>query len=221
MARNPEAAAVELEAQRAQAAEAAYKLINQRNAETIVDYIYEFDEGMKGHTDITEEAKNQFVFKTLRKLNSTLLDIIDKDTLLPQYQQQVADAKEWGKTVDDIMAVISQSDRDNAWKENTLKNIDTIVENSNNKTEILANLEKVIDDVNNLDATSSLDYVLNGLESLGYQRDATTLENRRQRKTREAEEKRKKEEETKKVEAETKEAAEKKVSQSSTDNIEF
>lgn len=221
MAKNPEAAAVELEAQRAQAAEAAYKLINQRNAETIADYINEFDEGMKGHADITDEAKNQFVFKTLRKLNSTLLDTIDEDTMLPQYQQQVADAKEWGKTVDDIMAVISQSDRDDTWKENTLKNIDTIVENSNNKAEILASLEKVIDDVNNSDATSSLDYILNGLESLGYQRDATTLENRKQRKTREAEEKRKKEEETKKVEAETKEAAEKKVSQSSTDNIEF
>jgi hypothetical protein len=221
MARNPEAAAVELEAQRAQAAEAAYKLINQRNAETIVDYINEFDEGIKGHADISDEAKNQFVFKTLRKLNSTLLDTIDEDTLLPQYQQQVADAKEWGKTVDDIMAVISQSDRDNAWKENTLKNIDTIVENSNNKAEILASLEKVIDDVNNPDATSSLDYVLNGLESLGYQRDATTLENRKQRKTREAEEKRKKEEEAKKVEAETNAAAEKKVSQSSTDNIEY
>lgn len=221
MARNSEAAAVELEAQRAQAAEAAYKLINQRNAETIVDYINEFDEGMKGHTDITEEAKNQFVFKTLRKLNSTLLDIIDEDTLLPQYQQQVADAKEWGKTVDDIMAVISQSDKDDTWKENTLKNIDTIVENSNNKAEIMASLEKVIDDVNNPDATSSLDYVLNSLENLGYQRDATTLENRKQRKTREAEEKRKKEEEAKKVEAETNAAAEKKVSQSSTDNIEF
>ncbi len=221
MAKNPEAAAVELEAQRAQAAEAAYKLINQRNAETIADYINEFDEGMKGHANITDEAKNQFVFKTLRKLNSTLLDTIDEDTLLPQYQQQVADAKEWGKTVDDIMAVISQSDRDDAWKENTLKNIDTIVENSNNKAEILASLEKVIDDVNNLDATSSLDYVLNGLESLGYQRDATTLENRKQRKTREAEEKRKKEEEAKKVETETKAAAEKKASQSSTDNIEY
>lgn len=221
MAKNPEAAAVELEAQRAQAAEAAYKLINQRNAETIADYINEFDEGMKGHADITDEAKNQFVFKTLRKLNSTLLDIIDEDTLLPQYQQQVADAKEWGKTVDDIMAVISQSDRDDTWKENTLKNIETIVENSNNKAEILTSLEKVIDDVNNPDATNSLDYVLNGLESLGYQRDATTLENRKQRKVREAEEKRKKEEEAKKVEAETKTAAEKKVSQSSTDNIEF
>ena len=221
MAKNPEAAAVELEARRAQAAEAAYKLINQRNAETIADYINEFDEGMKGHADITEEAKNQFVFKTLRKLNSTLLDTIDEDTLLPQYQQQVANAKEWGKTVDDIMAVISQSDRDDAWKENTLKNIDTIVENSNNKAEILASLEKVIDDVNNPDATSSLEYVLNGLESLGYQRDATTLENRKQRKIREAEEKRKKEEEAKKVETETKAAAEKKASQSSTDNIEF
>lgn len=221
MAKNPEAAAVELEAQRAQAAEAAYKLINQRNAETIADYINEFDEGMKGHADITDEAKNQFVFKTLRKLNSTLLDTIDEDTLLPQYQQQVADAKEWGKTVEDIMAVISQSDRDDVWKENTLKNIDTIVENSNNKAEILASLEKVIDDVNNPDATSSLDYVLNGLESLGYQRDATTLENRKQRKTREAEEKKKKEEEAKKVEAETKATAEKKANQSSTDNIEF
>ena len=221
MAKNSEAAAVELEAQRAQAAEAAYKLINQRNAETIADYINEFDESMKGHADITDEAKNQFVFKTLRKLNSTLLDTIDEDTLLPQYQQQVADAKEWGKTVDDIMAVISQSDRDDAWKENTLKNIETIVENSNNKAEILASLEKVIDDVNNPDATSSLDYVLNSLESLGYQRDATTLENRKQRKTREAEEKKKKEEEAKKVETETKAAAEKKVSQSSTDNIEY
>lgn len=221
MAKNPEAAAVELEAQRAQAAEAAYKLINQRNAETTADYINEFDEGMKGHTDITDEAKNQFVFKTLRKLNSTLLDTIDEDTMLPQYQQQVADAKEWGKTVDDIIAVISQSDRNDAWKENTLKNIDTIVENSNNKAEILASLEKAIDDVNSPDATSSLDYVLNGLESLGYQRDATTLENRKQRKTREAEEKRKKEEEAKKVETETKAAAEKKVSQSSTDNIEY
>ena len=221
MAKNPEAAAVELEAQRAQAAETAYKLINQRNAETIADYINEFDEGMKGHADITDEAKNQFVFKTLRKLNSTLLDTIDEDTLLPQYQQQVKDAKEWGKTVDDIMAVISQSDRDNAWKENTLKNIDTIVENSNNKAEILVSLEKVIDDVNNPEAIDSLDYVLNGLEGLGYQRDATTLENRKQRKIREAEEKRKKEEEAKKVEAETKAAAEKKVSQSSTDNIEY
>ena len=221
MAKNPEAAAVELEAQRAQAAEAAYKLINQRNAETIADYINEFDEGMKGHADITDEAKNQFVFKTLRKLNSTLLDTIDEDTLLPQYQQQVKDAKEWGKTVDDIMAVISQSDRDDAWKENTLKNIDTIVETSNNKAEILASLEKVIDDVNNPEATNSLDYVLNGLESLGYQRDATTLENRKQRKVRETEEKRKKEEEAKKVETETKAAAEKKASQSSTDNIEF
>lgn len=221
MAKNPEAAAVELETQRAQAAEAAYKLINQRNAETIADYINEFDEGMKGHADITDAAKNQFVFKTLRKLNSTILDTIDEDTMLPQYQQQVADAKEWGKTVDDIMAVISQSDRDDAWKENTLKNIDTIVENSNNKAEILASLEKVIDEVNNPDATSSLDYVLNGLESLGYQRDATTLENRKQRKTREVEEKRKKEEEAKKVETETKAAAEKKASQSSTDNIEY
>lgn len=211
MAKNPEAAAVELESQRAQAAEAAYKLINQRNAESVADYINQFDESMKGHNDITEDAKNQFIFKTLRKLNSNLLDIIDNDTLLPKYQQQVSAAKEWEKTVSDIEAVISQSDKSEEWKENAFKNIDNIVEASNTKEDILNALEKIVDDTNNSEASRDFEYLLEGMERQGYQRDATILENRKQRKQREEDERKKKEVEQKKVEEESKKAADKKV----------
>lgn len=211
MAKNPEAAAVELESQRAQAAEAAYKLINQRNAESVVDYINQFDESMKGHNDITEDAKNQFIFKTLRKLNSNLLDIIDNDTLLPKYQQQVTVAKEWEKTVSDIEAVISQSDKSDEWKENAFKNIDNIVEASNTKEDILNALEKIVDDSNNSEASSDFEYLLEGMERQGYQRDATILENRKQRKQREEDERKKKEDKQKKVKEESKKAADKKV----------
>lgn len=211
MAKNPEAAAVELEAQRAQAAEAAYKLINQRNAESVADYVNQFDESMKGHNDITEDAKNQFIFKTLRKLNSNLLDIIDNDTLLPKYQQQVTAAKEWEKTVSDIEAVISQSDKSDEWKENAFKNIDNIVEASNTKEDILNALEKIIDDTNNSEASNDFEYLLEGMKRQGYQRDATILENRKQRKQREEDERKKKEDKQKKVEEESKKAADKKV----------
>lgn len=211
MAKNPEAAAVELESQRAQAAEAAYKLINQRNAESVADYINQFDESMKGHNDITEDAKNQFIFKTLRKLNSNLLDIINNDTLLPKYQQQVTAAKEWEKTVSDIEAVISQSDKSDEWKENAFKNIDNIVEASNTKEDILNALEKIVDDTNNSEASNDFEYILEGMERQGYQRDATILENRKQRKQREEDERKKKEDKQKKVKEESKKAADKKV----------
>lgn len=218
MAKNPEAAAVELEAQRAQAAEAAYKLINQRNAESVADYINQFGESMKGHNDITEDAKNQFIFKTLRKLNSNLLDIIDNDTLLPKYQQQVTAAKEWEKTVSDIEAVISQSDKSDEWKENAFKNIDNIVEASNTKEDILNALEKIINDTNNSEASNDFEYILEGMERQGYQRDATILENRKQRKQREEDERKEKEDKQKKVEEESKKAADKKVEKQQEEN---
>lgn len=218
MAKNPEAAAVELETQRAQAAEAAYKLINQRNAESVADYVNQFDESMSGHNDITEDAKNQYIFKTLRKLNSNLLDIIDNDTLLPKYQQQVSAAKEWEKTVSDIEAVISQSDKSEEWKENAFKNIDNIVEASNTKEDILNALEKIVDDTNNSEASRDFEYLLEGMERQGYQRDATILENRKQRKQREENERKKKEDKQKKVEEESKKAADKKVEKQQEEN---
>jgi hypothetical protein len=146
MAKNPEAAAVQLEAQREQSADTAYRLINQRNAETITDFINQFDEGMKGHDDISQDTKNEFVLRTLRKIHPALLDIIEEDRLLPQYEQQARDAKEWGKVVADIDAVINNSEESQEWKNNISKSISNVVENASNKDVIMANLEKVIDD---------------------------------------------------------------------------
>ena len=213
MAQNPEAAAVSLEAQRLQSAEAAYKLIGQRNAETVADYINKFDEGLKNRSGISEDSKNNYVFRTLRKLNTGLLDIIDEDSMLPKYQQQVVDAKEWGKVVEDVASVISQSDKGEDWQNNILKNIDTIVESANNKEEIMSALEKVIDDTEGSESSKDFEYILDGMRKLGYLRDATIIENRKQRKEREAEEAKKKEEEKKKVDEAAKNAAEKEVAE--------
>lgn len=211
MAQNPEAAAVSLETQRLQSAEAAYKLIGQRNAETIADFINKFDEGLKNRSDISEDSKKNYVFRTLRKLNTGLLDIIDEDSMLPKYQQQVVDAKEWGKVVEDIASIISQSDKGEDWQNNILKNIDTIVESANNKEEIMSALEKVVDDTEGSESSKDFEYILDGMRKLGYLRDATIIESRKQRKQREAKEAKKKEEEKNKVDEAAKNAADKKT----------
>lgn len=194
MAQNPEAAAVALEAQRAQEADTAYKLINQRNAETVADFINQFEEGMKGHDDVSQDQKNEFVFRALRKMSPTLLDIIENDNMLPQYQQQVQDAKEWGNTVADVKAVIDNAEESQQWKDNVMRNVEQIVENANNRDDIMTNLEKVIDDVQNPQVAQDFEKVLNGLGQLGYQRDATVIESRKQRKEREAAEAQRKKE---------------------------
>ena len=208
---NPEAAAVDFESQRAMAAEAAYGLINRRNAESIAAFLNEYDEAMKTHSDIGEEAKNYFAFRTLRKIAPTLLDIIDEEKMLPQYQHQVEMAKEWGKVTGDINAIISNADRDETWKTNLRKNMDVVVESANNKEGILSNLEKVVDDTDGSEASKDFDYVLKELEKIGYQRDATVIENRKDRREREEAARKKKEEIKEKLDKEVEAAAKKKA----------
>lgn len=208
---NPEAAAVDFESQRAMAAEAAYGLINHRNAESIVAFLNEYDDAMKNHSDIDEETKNHFVFRTLRKIAPTLLDIIDEEKMLPQYQHQVKMAKEWGKVTGDINAIISNADRDETWKANLRKNMDIVVEAANNKEGILSNLEQVVDDTDGSEASKDFDYVLKELEKIGYQRDATVLENRKDRREREEAARKKREEIKEKLDKEVEAAAKKKA----------
>ena len=208
---NPEAAAVDFESQRAMAAEAAYGLINHRNAESIAAFLNEYDDAMKNHSDIDEETKNHFVFRTLRKIAPTLLDIIDEEKMLPQYQHQVKMAKEWGKVTGDINAIISNADRDETWKANLRKNMDIVVEAANNKEGILSNLEQVVDDTDGSEASKDFDYVLKELEKIGYQRDATVLENRKDRREREEAARKKREEIKEKLDKEVEAAAKKKA----------
>lgn len=211
MAKNPEAAAYAVERQRAAAAQSAAMLFNQRSAETIAETITAALNGLKGHSDISQETKDQLVYYALRKAHSRLLDIIDKDNLLPGYAQQVKNAKEWAGVTEDIEAVISSSDRTDEEKKNLKENIKRVLENTTTKEQIMTTLEKVIDDVENPDAVRDFETVLKGLERLGYQRNATILESRKERLEREAKEKEKQEAEKKRIEEETKAAAEKAV----------
>ena len=211
MIENPEAAAFALESERTTAGETAYRLINQTSAETISEYLNQWDSAMKQHQDVTDDMKNTFVYKTLRQVRPDVLEIMETDGLLSQYQKQIADAKEWSNTVGDIDAIISNSDRDEAGKKNLRDNVANVVENANSREELLASLEKVIDDVDNPNAAEDFDFILKGMEKLGYQRDATTLENRKQRKEREAAAKKKREAAKKKVDDAVKAAAEKKA----------
>lgn len=187
---NPEAAAEALEAQRNAAAERGYAIINQRNAQTIANLINDAENSTKGFKDLSQEGKEREVFNTLKRLNPFLLDIIDSDHLLPQYLKQVADAKDWQSVIGDLDAVISRADKDDAWKENISKHIDVAEMMSGSRDELLSNLEKAIDNsYNDESVRAGLDYVLQGMETLGYHRDTTTLENRAKRKDREEKEK--------------------------------
>jgi hypothetical protein len=205
---NPEAAAYAIENERMLASQAAYKLITQHTAETIVDAYNEWNENNK---DAPLELREEGIYKSARKLRSDILDIIEEEQMLPQFQKQISDAKEWRKVVEDIDAVIDNSDKDHIDKRVLKQLVDNIIDKANSKEEILATLEKVIDDVDNDDSAAAQDFefILKGMENLGYQRDATVIESREQRRSRERLEREEREKERKRVEEEAKAAAEK------------
>lgn len=206
LSRNPDAAAAQLEKQQKVAAEKAYNLINERNAETLANYVIETERALKGFGNSNKKNLENFVYQTLRTKSLTLLNLIEKNNLLPQYVTQIQDAKDWAKITSDIDSVIDSSDKEQAWKDNISRNIEFIIQNADNKEDIIANLEKVIDDVDSPQVAQDFDTILKGLENLGYQRDATVVENRKQRKEREEAAKKKLEEEKAKVEKAAEEA---------------
>lgn len=214
MAENPEAAAVAFEAQREMSTDAAYKLINQRNADTIVDYINQVTEGLKSRDDISQDFIDNSVYQILRKHHPKLLDIIEKDGTLSQWQKQLSDAKAWAEVTEDIANVIEHLEGTKEWKANLSKNIINIIDTAESKEGIMANLEKVIDDVDNPQVADDFEKVLNGLEKLNYQRDATIIEEREKRKEREKVAKEKLEEEQRKAKEAAEEAAKRAVEDS-------
>jgi hypothetical protein len=207
---NPDAAAVQLEKQKKEAAKNAYKLINQRNAETLADYIGQMEAALLGRKDVSKKQKEDYVYRTLRNKSSKLLDIIDDNQMLPRYAKQVQMAKDWGRAVSDIDAVISESNESDEWKSNVSRNIGDIIENANSREEIISTLERVVDDTEGNGTTTSEDIekVLTGLANLGYQREATVLEKREARRKRDQEARAKLEELNKKAEELKKKASE-------------
>ena len=211
MAKNPEAAAMELEMQRQLAADNAHKMITKKSAQAIADEINQFIEGVQSHQDVSEEEKENVVYRNLRRYHSEILKTMDENDMLPKYKKQLQDALGWVKTTEDMLAIIKGSENSVEWKSNVLRNIRGITEMSNTREEFIANLEKVIDDTDGSTSAKDFEYILKGMENLGYQREATVLESREQRRKREAEEKKKKEEIKQRLNIEVKEAAQKKT----------
>ena len=195
MAKNPEAAAAQLEAERVQSADAAYKLINRRNAEAVTAAINEYEKYADGN-GISEQNKEDFVFRLLSKNNvQNVLSIIQEEKLLPKYQKQVEDAIEFTSVLSDIVSVINASDKSREWKENISREVDHIVARARSRQDIMSELEKVRRDVNDPQVAADFEEVLSGLEALGYQRDATIIEDRKQKEQRKEEAAKKKESE--------------------------
>lgn len=208
---NPEAAAWAVESENRRAAASAYQLINQSIAESLQDYIQQVEDISKQHDDVTEDMKNEFIFNILKRQKYSALETIEKQNMIPQFSKQLSNAKDYVKTAGDIVSIVVNSNKTDEDKENLLRNVDAVLARSHNKAEILTNLEKIIDDVKDPIAVSDFKLILDGLERLGYQRDATVIENREKRKAREEAAKKKREEDKKKIDDAAKAAAQKKA----------
>lgn len=115
---------------------------------------------------------------------------------------------------DDVAAILEHSGLETGEKMIIASTIISNQKKSNNVEEVQAKLESIVDDPElSENFRNQIDGLLSKVAQMSYQRDATIIENRKQRKEREAEEAKKKEEEKKKVDEAAKNAAEKKVAE--------
>lgn len=115
---------------------------------------------------------------------------------------------------DDVAAILKHSGLETREKMIIASTIISNQKKSNNIEEVQAKLESIVDDPElSENFRNQIDGLLSKVAQMSYQRDATIIENRKQRKEREAEEAKKKEEEKKKVDEAAKNAAEKKVAE--------
>ena len=186
VANHPEAAARQEESLRREAAIRAYRIINKRNAETAANYLNDAGEKLR-RRNVSDEEVGNYVYQVLRTLNSEILDNIDEDGLMPEYQEYLMNAKKWGKTLSDVTSVVQNLNWSAEDKQNTMNNISNIVSAASDQAGIMTELEKVLDS-DNVDSNEKrkIEVLLKSLQQLGYQRDATVIESREKKKEREA-----------------------------------
>ena len=113
---------------------------------------------------------------------------------------------------EDAVAVIRDSDYSKEEKEAMLTTILGLQNQSESREDLESKIEGIIDSEDvNTDTKEKFNNLMSKMEQLGYQRDATTIENRKQRLQREEEERKRKEEEQKKANEEAKASAEEKA----------
>ena len=201
IAEDPKAAVVAAEYQRFLASNEAYNLLRQKIIEGLTDFAKTMDSQVGTNPDFTQEMSNEFIYAKLIGNKTDVLDAMVKENLLPEHSQLLKDARDRAQTVEDLTSVVAKALKDVEWKNNIWKNIDSIIDHSRTKADILNNLEQVIKDNPDTAAADDFEYVLSKMEEQGYQRDATVVEEREKKKERENEAKAQREIEKKRAEA--------------------
>lgn len=169
----------------------------------------------KKYKDISDVYQNRkenpeaFRNKVL-EANSEIVEAYMNDH--PKQAEAIKPYYDMLKFNDDVAAILKHSGLETGEKMIIASTIISNQKKSNNVEEVQAKLESIVDDPElSENFRNQIDGLLSKVAQMSYQRDATTIENRKQRKEREAEEAKKKEEEKKKVDEAAKNAAEKKT----------
>lgn len=158
-----------------------------------------------------EENPEAFRDKVL-EANSEIVEAYMNDH--PKQAEAIKPYYDMLKFNDDVAAILRHSGLETREKMIIASTIISNQKKSNNVEEVQAKLESIVDDPElSENFRNQIDGLLSKVAQMSYQRDATIIENRKQRKEREAEEVKKKEEEKKKVDEAAKNAAEKKVAE--------
>ena len=169
----------------------------------------------KKYKDISDtyqnRKKNPEAFRSkVLEANSEVVEAYMND--YPSQAEAIKPYYDMLKFNDDVAAILGHSNLDIAEKMQIANTIGNLQNTSNTLEEFQTKMESIIDN-SDIDKhfRNQIDELLSKVEQLGYLRDATIIENRKQRKQREAEEAKKKEEEKNKVDEAAKNAAEKKT----------
>lgn len=169
----------------------------------------------KKYKDISDayqnRKENSEVFRSkVLEANSEVVEAYMNDH--PSQAEAIKPYYDMLKFNDDVAAVLGHSNLDIAEKMQIANTIGNLQNTSNTLEEFQTKMESIIDN-SDIDEhfRNQMDELLSKIEQLGYLRNATIIENRKQRKQREAEETKKKEEEKNKVDEAAKNAADKKV----------
>lgn len=169
----------------------------------------------KKYKDISDAYQNRkenpeaFRSKVL-ETNSEIVEAYMND--YPSQAEAIKPYYDMLKFDDDVAAILGHSGLSTEEKRQIALTIGNLQITSNTIEEIQSKMENIVDN-QEIDEgfRNQMDGLLSKIEQLGYLRDATIIENRKQRKQREAEEAKKKEEEKNKVDEAAKNAADKKV----------
>ena len=171
----------------------------------------------KKYKDISDAYQNRkenpeaFKDKVL-EANSEVVEAYMSDH--PKQAEAIKPYYDMLKFNDDVAAILRNSGLETGEKMIIASTIISNQKKSNNVEDVQAKLESIVDDPElSENFRNQIDGLLSKVAQMSYQRDATTIENRKQRKEREAEEAKKKEEGKKKVDEAAKNAAEKKVAE--------